>query len=168
MYKKEKERLFEELIDQNRSRIYRICRSYLRNQNDISDLYQEILIGIWKAIDRFREESSWNTYIYRIAVNTAIKYQIESKKRKEHPTILREIPAEPTSNGYREKEEMLNKMDHCIQMLKDTDRMLILLVLEDLSYKEIAEILESNINLVGVQINRVKKRMIKLMEEHYG
>ena len=80
MKKTEKDRLFEDLITENEDRIYRICRSYLKSKTDIPDLYQEILLEIWKSIDRFKHESAWSTYIYRIALNTAIKFTKKNRK----------------------------------------------------------------------------------------
>lgn len=167
MKKAEKERLFEDLIQSNEDRIYRICRSYLKNREDIPDLYQEILIQIWKSIDRFRNESTWSTYIYRIALNTAIKFQRKNSNDRKY--IRSDLEAEENSNNkdYIYKEKRLNAMHACIQMLSDGDKLLITLVLEDLTYKEIADILDSNTNLIGVRINRVKKRIMKLMEKHY-
>ena len=83
---------------------------------------------------------------------------------------MAEIEVEDSSpkDEYLEKEKTLNAMHSCIQKLHDSDKLLITLVLEDLSYKEIADILNSNTNLIGVRINRVKKQILKLMETHYG
>lgn len=167
MKKAEKERLFEDLIQKNEDRIYRICRSYLKNREEIPDLYQEILIQIWKSIDRFRSESTWSTYLYRIALNTAIKFKRKSSKNKEYARVDIVVEDSSTQSNKVDKEKRLNAMHACIQMLNDGDKLLITLVLEDLTYKEIAEILDSNTNLIGVRINRVKKRIMKLMEKHY-
>ncbi|MEX0661666.1 MAG: RNA polymerase sigma factor [Balneolaceae bacterium] len=170
MEKTDKEILFDRLIDENRGRIYRICYSFLNNREDVADLFQEILSEIWKSIDRFRHGSTWSTYIYRITVNNAIKFKTKAAKNREisKESGLSEIPYNDEMEEVQQKESRLNQMHRCIQMLKDSDRLLISLVLEDLSYKEIAEILDSNANLVGVRINRIKKRIIKLMEKHYG
>ncbi len=170
MRKTDKEILFDQLIEENKGRIYRICYSFLSNREDVADLYQEILTEIWKSLDRFRHNSSWSTYIYRITVNNAIKFKAKSAKNREilKEEGLSEIPYNSELNEVQEKDQMLNQMHRCIQMLKDADRLLISLVLEDLSYKEIARILNSNTNLVGVRINRIKKRITKLMEKHYG
>lgn len=170
MKKTDKELLFDRLIDENKGRIYRICYSFLSNREDVADLYQEILTEIWKSLDRFRHNSSWSTYIYRITVNNAIKFKAKSTKNQEifKEEGLTEIPYSSEIKKVQKKDQMLNQMHRCIQMLKSADRLLISLVLEDLSYKEIAEILNSNTNLIGVRINRIKKRITKLMEKHYG
>ena len=170
MEKTYKDILFDRLIDENRGRIYRICYSFLNNREDVADLYQEILTEIWKSLDRFRHDSTWSTYIYRITVNNAIKFKTKAAKDREilKESDLSKIPRNDEMEEVQQKEYRLNQMHRCIQMLKDSDRLLISLVLEDLSYKEIAEILDSNTNLIGVRINRIKKRIIKLMEKHYG
>lgn len=169
MGKTEKEILFDRLVNENKDRIYRICYSFLNNKEDIADLYQEILIGIWKSLSRFRHESSWSTYIYRIAVNTAIKFKSKTVNKPEMlmKSGLSELPDSEEKEEIHQIESRLEQMHRCIKMLKDSDRLLITLVLEDLSYKEIAKILDSNTNLVGVKINRIKKRISKLMEKHY-
>jgi len=168
MKKAEKEQMFEDLIQQNEDRIYRICRSYLQNKEDIPDLYQEILIQIWKSIERFRNESTWSTYIYRITINTAIKFNRKLDNKKEYARGNLEVADQPKIEEKDAKRERLDAMHSCIQELNDGDKLLIGLVLEDLSYKEIAEILDSNTNSIGVRINRAKKRIMKLMEKHYG
>ncbi|MFU8862022.1 MAG: RNA polymerase sigma factor [Cyclonatronaceae bacterium] len=162
-----KDRLFEELIAKNEDRIYRICRSYLTSKSDIPDLYQEILLEIWKSIDRFRHEAAWSTYIYRIALNTAIKFTKKAEKNREQALPVIEIEDNSQKSEDLEKEQTLHVMHSCIQMLSDSDKLLITLVLEDLSYKEIAEILDCSTNLIGVRIKRVKGRLLKLMENHY-
>lgn len=169
MGKTDKEKLFDRLVGENKGRIYRICYSFLNNKEDVADLYQEILIGIWNSLSRFRHESSWSTYIYRIAVNTAIKFKTKSADNLVilMESGLSEIPHKEDMDEVQQKESRLKQMHQCIQMLKASDRLLILLVLEDLSYKEIADILDCSINLVGVRINRIKKRITKLMEKHY-
>ena len=157
---KQKEKLFNQLLEQSKGSIYRVCKAYLYDEQQTDDLFQEILIEIWRSMERFRSEAKWNTYIYRIAVNTAIKYNLKFKKPKHQP-----IANSPTTT-IQEKialEGRFEQMHRAIQQLQPPDRLLISLVLEDLSYKEIAEILDSTVNLVGVRINRIKQRIIKLI-----
>ncbi len=163
---KDKNALFNEILEGSKGGIFRICTAYLSDPEHRDDLYQEILIAIWYSMDRFEGHSKWNTYIYRIAVNTAIKYCL--KVKKDHKLVSRtdvpDIPAE-IDQGI---EPMIQKMLHCIQMMADNDRLLLGLVLEDLSYKEIAEILQTDVNHVGVKINRAKKKLLELMKENHG
>lgn len=167
MRRSEKEYLFETLLANNKDRIYRICRSWLSNESDLPDLYQDILIEIWRSLDRFRNEASLDTYIYRIAVNVAIKNKMRSTKSTMPVVSDVEIVYEDQSEECEQKEKKLDTMHRCIQMLNDQDKMLISLVLEDLSYKQIAEIFECSVNVIGVKINRAKKRITQLIETHH-
>lgn len=161
----DKEQLFKELIATSKNSIYRICYSFLDDPEDIKDLRQEIFFELWKSMDRFKGESSWNTYIYRIAVNTSIRFKTTLGKRKSVETPIKESVIKMAENqSEKEKEERLNLLQQSIKKLPDNDRMLISLVLEDLSYKEIAEVLNMNIGNVGVRIGRVKKKLKELME----
>lgn len=161
-----KEKQFQTLLEESKGSIYRICKSYLYDESQQEDLFQEIVLELWKSMDRFRHEAKWNTYIYRIALNTAIRYNLKHKRQKEiSPQVVKsELYATEHGSSQVEKEEQLAQMHRCIQQLDSADRLIISLVLEDLSYKEIAEILESNVNHVGVKINRIKKKLLKLME----
>lgn len=161
-----KKTLFNEILEGSKGSIYRICTAYLSDHEHRNDLYQEILIAIWHSMERFEAQSKWNTYIYRIAVNTAIKYCL--KVKKENQLITRsEIPDIPAERD-QETEPLIQKMLHCIQLMPDNERLLLGLVLENLSYKEIAEILGTDVNHVGVRINRAKKKLLELMKNNHG
>lgn len=165
----DKENTFKEIISVSSNSIYRICYSFLDNTEDINDLRQEIFYEIWKSMDRFKGESSWNTYIYRIAVNTAIRYRTTIKKRKTvEKSINQSVMQMPEDQTKEQMKEQLNLLYQSIKKLPDKDRILISLVLEDLSYKEIAEVLNINIGNVGVRIGRVKKKIRELMENAEG
>lgn len=159
----DKEQLFKELIATSKNSIYRISYSFLDDPEDIKDLRQEIFIELWKSMDRFKGESSWNTYIYRIAVNTSIRFKTTLGKRKSVETPIKQSVIK-MAEDQSEKKERLNLLQQSIKKLPDNDRMLISLVLEDLSYKEIADVLNMNIGNVGVKIGRVKKKLKELME----
>lgn len=161
----EKKQLFEKVIEDSRNSIYRICRSYLYDLEATDDLFQEILIQVWNSLDQFRAQSSWNTYIYRISINTAITFNKNAKKQ--HKRHLQQdvselsLAAEISSESSEQK---LDKLLRAIQKLSDPDRLVISLVLEDLSYKQIAEYLHISTSNVGIKINRAKKRIQKIVE----
>ncbi len=162
--KTEKELLFEAILSQSKPGIYRVCRAYSATDESPDDLVQDVLLEIWKSLDRFRNASSWNTFVYRIALNTAISHRVKRNRRPQFVHTVPDVPdAEPDPTEAR-----LRRMHACIAKLQEQDRALIALVIEDLSYKEIAEILDANVTLVGVRINRAKKKLISLMEETYG
>ncbi len=162
----DKEQQFTELLEKTKGSIYRICHSYLPGNDQAQDLYQEILLAVWKAMDRFRGESAWNTFVYRIAVNTAIRFKTAEARRHQAAGPL---PWLETSTRQPEPQaDQVQQLQHCIAQLSDPDKMLVSLLLEGLSYKEIAEILNTGTNSAGVKINRVKKKLLTLMEKQYG
>ena len=166
MTAKDKQVLFNRIIEGSKGSIFRICTAYLSDRDDRDDLYQEILIAIWSSMDRFKGQSQWNTYIYRIAVNTAIKFRLNLKKAQSQIEVgeLPEIPEESINST----EPLINKMMQCIKQMRDDDRILLGLLLENLSYKEIAAVLQIDVNYVGVKINRAKKKLMDLMNEENG
>lgn len=167
----DKDTLFKQVLEDNKDRIYRICCAYERNAIDRDDLYQEILINIWKNLDKFEGRSLVSTWIYRIAVNTSLMHIKKESKRNSSKTELDENSvniAEPPNDDREEKIETGKKIDmlnECINELGTLDRLIISMVLEDLSYKEIAEVTGLTVNNTGVRINRIKKELFKLMEE---
>jgi len=163
--------LFKQILEENKDRIYRICCAYERNAIDRDDLYQEIIINIWKNLDKFEGRSLVSTWIYRIAVNTSLMHIKKESRRNNSKTGLDENSlniAEPPNDDMEEKIETGKKIDmlnECINELGTLDRLIISMVLEDLSYKEIAEVTGLTVNNTGVRINRIKKELLKLMEE---
>ena len=132
--------IFNEIVRDNSAGIYRICKAYLYNKSHVDDLYQEILLQIWKSLDSYKGAAKISTWIYRIAVNTAITYNAQHKK-----TRFNELPehaeiADEPQTAVKEKESQLTQLTNAINQLEEHDRIIISLVLEDLSYKEIAEI----------------------------
>lgn len=164
---KQKEQIFTQLVADNRKAVYRICLAYLYDRSHADDLYQEILLQAWKSLDSFRGDASMNTWLYRIAVNTAITYN-----RKEARSRVNELPDHlqpPASHSEaQDREAQLNKLSLAISRLEEQDRLLISLVLEDMSYKQIAEITGTSVNNTGVRITRVKARLMKLMTKKNG
>jgi RNA polymerase sigma factor (sigma-70 family) len=158
------EESFNKLVISNHASIYRICRAYIYDASLADDLYQEILFQIWKSIKNFKGNSKVNTWVYRIAVNTAISFNLKNK-RHQHQSLPDSIqlPYEDTMSNKLEEEQKLDHLRYCINMLEPADRLIISLVLEDKSYKDIAEITGNNMNHVGVKINRIKARLLKLM-----
>lgn len=164
----DKEKLFGQILTENRNAIWRICCSWVKEHGEREDLFQDILAEIWGAMERYREQASWNTFVYRIALNTAIKSKMKLKNRENKVLPLNESEEEPTQDDSAEQkqitENQIEKMYTCMQKLPDSDRMLLSLVLEDLSYREIAGILNTNVNTTGVRINRAKKKLMQMIE----
>jgi len=155
---------FETIITDYQGLLYRLCYAYLDNKWEIEDLLQEIYINIWNNIEKFRGEAKISTWIYRIGVNTILMYK-RSEKKKQHGLEVYKSEMHLEADEKYDEEEKLNKLKQCINQLANSDRILVSFMLEGLTYEEIADVLGITLNNVGVKINRVKKRLTKLMED---
>jgi RNA polymerase sigma-70 factor (ECF subfamily) len=154
-----REQTFEALVRDNRDSIYRICRAYVYNKLWADDLYQEILLQLWGSMDNYRGAAKLSTWVYRVAVNTAITYNTRQKKHAYHP--LPDISGLPADHPPAE-DEQLHALYRAINQLEPQDRLVISLVLEGLSYKEIAEITGATVSNTGARISRIKTRIMNL------
>ena len=162
----ERERLFLELLEENKVRIQRLCYGYLNSPSEVEDLFQEIMTNVWNSLPAFRGEARGSTWLYRVAVNTALLYR-KKWKRGEALTDLPDQRRGPQQN--LEEEERLSALRKAISTLPDQDRLIVTLLLEGLSYREIADITGITINYVGVKISRIKAALEQLMKEvEYG
>jgi len=162
MTKSERERLFLDLFQNRRSSLQRLCYGFLGSSQDVEDLFQEIMTNVWNRLPSFRGESALNTWVYRIAVNTALVYRKKMKRGEELP----ELPdAGISAHQNLEQKERLAALRRAIASLADQDRLIVTLLLEGLSYKEIAEITGLTVNYVGVKISRSKQTIEQLMTE---
>lgn len=158
----ERELLFVEVFENNKSSIQRLCYGYLDSTSDMDDLFQEIMTNVWNSLPSFRREAKISTWIYRIAVNTALVYRRKWRRGEE----LTDVPDKAQSAQHRlEQEERLSALHSAIAALADQDRLIITLLLEGLSYKEISEITGLTVTHVGVKISRIKQSLEQLMTE---
>lgn len=163
-----KEQYFKKIYEESKDKIYRLCLGYMGNPRDAEDLFQEIIIKIWKNLDNFRKESKIDTWIFRIATNTAL-LQIKKSKRayQKQNNLEAEIIAIKRINIDDNpfcSEERINQLYKAISTLKKVDRIIISLLLEGNNYEEISDIIGISISNVGVKINRIKKTLAKKMK----
>ncbi len=157
-----KEKIFNQIYSSLKDKIYRLCLGFTGNHFDANDLFQEILILIWNNLQNFRNESSINTWVYKIATNRAILF-INQKKRvdKLHLDVNLEaikIKTTPVDSEVQDhKEYKIKQLYFLISTLKEMDKIIISLLLEGCSYNEISEITGLSLSHVGVKINRIKK-----------
>lgn len=152
---------YEEYIENNRAIIARICRAYADNEADFQDYFQEVCLQLWKSRHNFRQQSKLSTWIYRLTLNVCLSLV---RKKKHQPAALDGIVDEiavPARLLEDPQQEQLRLLYQQIRELKEVDRALILLYLEEKSYEEISLILGITISNVGVKINRIKKRLKK-------
>lgn len=159
----EKEKIFLQLLQENKDKIYRLCYGYLINKSEADDLFQEAMVNIWKNLEKFRGQSQLSTWVFRIAVNSALLYNKKLKKQKIFGSMEMDSFLEQSSEE-NEIDEKLKALRRCIAALKKQDRLIISLLLEGLSYKEIAEITGLTLSNTGVKIKRIKQTLEKLMK----
>lgn len=143
--------------------IIKICRAYTDTQEDFEDYYQEVCLQIWRSHESFREQSEWSTWVYRISLNVCLTL-LKKKKKKEHHLTSDFLPDEVIEDSRSFIDESLNQLYKAIRQLSDVDRAVIMLYLEEKSYQEIAEIIGTNPNNIGVRIKRIKERLKKLLD----
>ncbi|MDR2764315.1 MAG: sigma-70 family RNA polymerase sigma factor [Tannerella sp.] len=162
-HRAELERDFIRMIRENERVIYKVCSFYVSDDFPMEDLYQESVLNLWKAFPRFRNESSYSTYVYRVALNTCIS-GIRRKSRQGQKVSLaftEELTFEPDMN----QEENLREMYRLIRQLKKLERSLILLWLEERPYQEIAEITGLSLCNVATKLKRIKEKLIKMSNQ---
>jgi len=158
---------FKKIHKDNSDKIFRLCLAFVGNTFDAKDLQQEILIKIWKNLANFRGESRIETWIYRIATNTAILYSKRSKRRTIQKSDL-ELSGQVHVQDQKDSSDQGNDIKQlykAISTLKEIDRILIGLLLEGHSYQEIATISGLGASNVGVRINRIKKILNKKLSK---
>jgi RNA polymerase sigma factor (sigma-70 family) len=154
--------LFSDIIEENKQRIMRICRAYSHNREDQKDLFQEVALNIWKSLPSFRQEARIDTWVYRICLNVCMQYTRRSHKAKRMRVDIEGIQILDDSADLQNNLENFEKskmLHECISKLGDAEKSLILLFLEDLSYKAISEITGITENHVAVKISRIKKKL---------
>ena len=143
--------------------IIKLCRAYTNSQEDFEDYYQEVCLQIWRSKDNFREESQWSTWVYRISLNVCLTLLKKEKKKGRH-FVSDSLTAIETEDNYAFSDESLNLLYNAIRKLSEVDRAVIMLYLEEKSQKEIAEIIGTNPNNIGVRVKRIKNRLKKILD----
>lgn len=155
MSEAEQNRTLEGWLNQHKGVVFKVVRAYASALMDRDDLFQEIVVQIWKSIPSFRKESSETTWIYRIALNTAIKWV--KKERNHQQTGDIENAKWLVTANVDLADERLEWLYNEIMNLDPIDRSITLLLLDDFTYKEMSDILGISLSNVGVKINRIKK-----------
>lgn len=142
--------------------IIKICRAYTNSQEDFEDYYQEVCLQIWRSKDNFKEQSQWSTWVYRISLNVCLTLLKKKKNNVQH-FVSDAIPAEVTEDSQAFADESLNQLYAAIRKLSELDRGIVMLYLEERPYQEIADIIGTTANNIGVRVNRIKEKLKKLL-----
>ena len=153
-----KEEEFAQIIKDNEGVIFKITTIYTHNGQDQKDLYQDIVYQLWKSFDSFRNEAKISTWMYRVALNTAIR-QLQRRKRRPDGVSIDKVVTRQTENYDTEFEERLKILYSHIGKLNVLEKGLILLLLEGKKYEEIAEITGLSPTNVGTRISRIKTKL---------
>jgi RNA polymerase sigma-70 factor, ECF subfamily len=157
------EQQFVQTINENQGILHKVCRIYCSKQEDHNDLFQEIVLQLWKAFPSFRNESKITTWMYRIALNTAIS---GLRKKKIEVIGLESVKFQIADKAADNTDEELKYLYKAIGQLSDIEKSIVLLYLEDKPYEEIAEITGITANYVAVKMNRIKEKLKNLVKEY--
>ena len=143
--------------------IIKICRAYTNNQQDFEDYYQEVCLQIWKSRNNFRAQSEWSTWVYRLSLNVSMTL-LRKQKNNRMQMASDNLPSEIWDEPHTFNNDSLEQLYAAIRQLSEIDRGVILLYLEEKSYQEIADIIGTNPNNIGVRIKRIKERLKKILD----
>lgn len=152
----QQEKEFIALVEAYKQVIYKVCYIYAVDTENLNDLYQEVVINLWKAFPRFRGECKVSTWIYRIGLNTCISFFRKSRSKPEVVPITVDLESFPADE---DKTVQLRELYRLINSLAKLERALILLWLEEKSYQEIADIIGISRGNVAVKLNRIKEKL---------
>lgn len=151
---------FLALVDQHQGILHKVCRLYRDTREDQEDLFQEIIYQLWRSLPSFLGTAKFTTWMYRIALNTAM-----AAYRKKTPRLVftGSFPERAEEDWNAEQQHREEKMFAALKQLNDPEKALIALYLDDLSYREIAELTGLTENHVGVKLNRIKTKIKKIL-----
>ena len=168
---KNKEEKFKDIISEFQDTIYRLCYSYIADKEMRKDLYQNILIRLWKGLDTFKSHSSISTWIYRIAINTSLDFMRKEFNRSKTSNHINtnEIELEDSSQNSEQNlilAEKIKYIYHCIGKMNFIDKTIIFLYMEELSYRDIANIVGITEKNVSVKLSRLKNNLMDCVKEY--
>ncbi|MDX9924262.1 MAG: RNA polymerase sigma factor [Ignavibacteriaceae bacterium] len=156
---KEQNQNFQELIKQHKGILIKVARIYCQDEEDRQDLIQEIMIQIWKSLHKYNSKFKISTWLYRISINVAISFYRKNTVRKKNNVPFNEQISHIQNDDTNEKREQLNLLEQFISELKEFDKALMLLYLEEKSHSEIADILGISVGNVGTKVGRIKEKI---------
>ncbi len=153
-----KELQFEKVVKENKATIYSVCYMFSKDNDEVADLFQEVLINLWIGFDQFKGQSSARTWIYRVALNTCISINRKKSRIKHIPLDSNINLFEDTDNDSRQ----IRKLYDRIKLLRPYDRAIVMLWLENMSYEEIGEIMGISEQNVATKLYRIKEALRKM------
>jgi len=145
---------FEQLVTEHKSTIYSVCYMFTDTKPEADDLFQEVLVSLWKGMDSFRGDASIRSWVYRVSMNTCISY----KRKKRIKTVPLDLSPDVIGGDSRESKQA-RMLHERIGRLDYFDRAIVLLWLENMSYEEIASIVGITTKAVAVRLVRIKEKL---------
>jgi RNA polymerase sigma factor (sigma-70 family) len=165
---KEKEQEFLNRIEKHKGILYKVSKMYMDNTDDQQDLFQEIVCQLWKSYETFRNESQFSTWMYRVAVNTAIVFLKKEKRKLDKYEIVSENIKEEEGDSHI-KESQIDHFYKAVQKLDKIDKAIIFYQLEGFSHKEIGDNLGISEGNARVKLNRAKEKLKEIIKNQgYG
>jgi RNA polymerase sigma factor (sigma-70 family) len=154
------------IIEEYRDRIYRIIYMYAFTSEEQKEMYQLVLINLWKSLNNFEGRSSLNTWVYRVCVNTCKMFRRQKFYENVHSDLSDHLSNDLNQEAEMITDERVQILYKCLSRLTDQNRLIMSLYLEELSYDEIAEVVGVSVNLIGVRINRCKEKLRMFLKEN--
>ena len=155
------EQKFSQMVREHKTTIYTVCYMFSKEQDEVNDLFQEVLINLWKGYEGFQGMSDVKTWIYRVRLNTCISQDRKKKSRKKAEVGMN---VGLLSEGG-ENSKQIRMLHERINRLEIFDRAIILLWLENQSYEEIAAIVGISVKNVSVRLLRIKKKLMEMSND---
>ena len=157
----QKEQTFSQIVREHKSTIYTVCYMFSQDKDEVDDLFQEVLVNLWRGFEGFEGRSNVRTWVYRVALNTCISID---RKRRSRPQMKLSMDI----NLFEDRDtdtQQVDMLHRRISRLRPFDRAIVLLWLEDLSYEEIGQIVGISEKNVSVRLFRIKEQL-KRMSNH--
>jgi len=161
--KQQKENTFLQILENHSDRIQRICWGFSSKNEDVEDIYQNVLLNIWQGLNNFEGRSEISTWIHRICINSCLLWKRKEKRLMEKAPLNESVFGLSVEEQFIRNEKIV-ALHTAIQTLNKMDKSIALLILEECSYKEIADITGLTQTHVGVKISRIKKQLRKKLE----
>ena len=154
------EREFTQLVHEQKSTIYTVCYMFARDKDEAADLFQDVLINLWKGIGKFRNDSEISTWVYRVSLNTCIS---ADRKKRKMPTARLDMNSDLFDDDDTDSRQ-IQVLRQRIQRLQPLDRAIVLLWLESLSYQEIADIVGLTPKNISVRLTRIRLQLKQMKD----
>lgn len=153
---------FIDIIEENKQKIFRICKLYAMDPLEPEDLFQEIIYQVWKSLPGFQGQSAVGTWIYKIALNVSYRSNLKNKKLNKNMVKLDTVEVQKINTVDEPNDQaQYNALQECIRQLNKADQSILVLYLEELQYQEIAVIIGISENYVAVKMKRIREILFK-------